>query len=94
MAKDPAEVEFRFGLAGIFNRLGNIYEVQGDLNRALEMYEKALKISQSLVELDPTNAGFKRDLAVTFNNLGDIYEAQGDLTRALEMFEQPREISQ
>jgi adenylate cyclase len=53
------------GVAVIFNNIGNLYVRQGELKKALSMFEEALRI-WSLMETPPA-------LVVTYLNIGGIY---------------------
>ena len=66
--------------------LGNIYQIQGDMEKALEHYEKALKIDEEI--------GNKQGIASDLGNMGVIYRIQGDLGKALEHHEKALEIDE
>ncbi|MBQ7004791.1 MAG: tetratricopeptide repeat protein, partial [Clostridia bacterium] len=68
-----------------YEKLGNIYEAEGRLAEAKEMYLKDLDLSKEIFEETGTvESG--RALSVSYNNLGNIYEAEGRLTEAKEMY--------
>lgn len=60
------------------NAMGLIYEVTGNLPRAVNSYEVALRIAQE--------TGNKEAIAAVSNNLGVVYRQLGDLTKALESY--------
>ena len=64
-------------LFNIYDNLGNLSSDQGEFDKALIYYSKALKINP-----DP---GGKRYIQ-TFNNIGTVYAEKGDLDSALKCF--------
>ncbi|KAJ5313205.1 uncharacterized protein N7443_000089 [Penicillium atrosanguineum] len=66
---------------GAFQGLGNLYTVQGMLNEAEAMYDRALAGYEKALGPDHTST------LNTFNNLGSLYRDQGKLKEAEEMFE-------
>jgi tetratricopeptide (TPR) repeat protein len=65
--------------------LGNVYETTGDLAKAKQSYEKALKLYRQL--------GRKEGIADAYRNLGDIYRTKGDLTTAERVYKQSLKIN-
>jgi len=65
--------------ADILNRLGLITKLYGDLNKALEYYDSALKKFRA--EKNRKSEG------ATLVNIGNIYYAQGDYEKALDYLE-------
>jgi tetratricopeptide (TPR) repeat protein len=71
-----------------YNNLGHIKDNQGDYEKAIEYYEKALAIWQkTLSPNDPM-------LATSYGNIGAVYKNMGDYTRALSVLQKALEISQ
>lgn len=66
--------------------LGNVYRSRGDLDRAIELYEQSLAISEALGRLD--------GIANSYANLGIIYKTKGDLGRAIELHEKSLAINE
>lgn len=65
-------------IADSLDNLGNWYQNQGDLQRALECRLEALDMRRALFgERHP-------DIATSLNNVGDVYGSQGDPQRGLE----------
>ena len=64
--------------------MGIIYRIQGDMEKALEHYEKALEIH--------TEIGNKLGMTSALGNMGIIYRIQGDMEKALEHYEKALEI--
>jgi tetratricopeptide (TPR) repeat protein len=73
------------GLAAAWGNMGLVYQTRGDLDKALEYYNKALKIDQEL--------GRKEGLAIQYGNMGNVYQTRSDLDKALEMYNQALEIA-
>ena len=72
--------------ARLYHRIGWSYDDLGDYNKALEYYEKALRIKESKLGEDDT------DTATTYNNIALVYYAKGDYDKALEYYGKALEI--
>jgi tetratricopeptide (TPR) repeat protein len=71
-----------------YNQLVYIKNNQGDYEKAIEYYEKALEIEQKT--LPPNHP----DLATSYNNIGLVYMNMGEYSKALFFYEQALEIYQ
>jgi len=71
-------------LAGIYERIGQIYHQKGDFERALDFYSKA---HDALAQF-----GNERRLARSFNNLGVLYKATGDLKSATTQYLEAKKV--
>ncbi len=60
------------------HNIGFIYKNQGDINKALEYYDKSMKIQEEI--------GDKEEIAITYHNIGAIYNKQGHISKALEYY--------
>ncbi|EAR02622.1 tetratricopeptide repeat protein [Maribacter sp. HTCC2170] len=58
------------------NGLGNIYQILGQYDFAIEQFQRSLELEADL--------GNKWGLAINHQNIGECYELQGDLDKALE----------
>ncbi|TAF32280.1 MAG: tetratricopeptide repeat protein [Cytophagales bacterium] len=76
----------------LFNHIGRLEEIMGNLSKALEFFEKYREISEQLSGLEPSNVEFSRELAASYSNLGRIYHIQGNLKKALEFYKKDLEI--
>ena len=79
--------------AVVFNELGDIKIVQGDLTAALKNYQASLTISKQLTQFDPGNAKLQNDLLISHIKIGDIQVVQGDFTAALKSYQTSLAIS-
>jgi tetratricopeptide (TPR) repeat protein len=65
-------------LAYALNNIGYVADEQGDMQKALEYYNKSLNIQEAIHD----NLG----LAQSLINIGSIYESFGDITKTLEYY--------
>ncbi len=72
--------------ATIYHNIGSVYHAKGERDKALEQYEKSLKICLATIgENHP-------DTAMTYNNIGSVYHAKGERDKALEQYEKSLKI--
>ncbi len=69
-------------------RLGDIYQQQGDFKKALQFFKKYNELGIELVKDNSQDESFKYDLSVSYEKLGTLYQQLGDLKRAMQFFEQ------
>ncbi|ETO35921.1 hypothetical protein RFI_01140 [Reticulomyxa filosa] len=62
------------------------YDYKGEYNKAIEYYEKDLKISLSELGYDHP------DVATSYNNLGNVYQNKGEYDKAIEYNEKSLKI--
>jgi tetratricopeptide (TPR) repeat protein len=74
-------------LAISYERLGGIYEAQGDLRKALECYEKNADISERLAVANRDSEQLQQGMAISYLRLGGVYQAWGDLGKALKYYQ-------
>lgn len=79
------ETETVFRAIG-YGNLGLVYQEQGELDKALEMHERALAINEAL--------GNKMGVANQYDNMGLIYRTRGQLDKALDLHEKASAINQ
>jgi tetratricopeptide (TPR) repeat protein len=68
------------------NELGFLYRFIGDLDRAEQMYRKALQIDEKLGRLE--------GMGIEYGNLGAVYFTSGDLERAEQMHRKSLDIEE
>ena len=67
-------------MAASYSNIGNVYNRQGQYERALEYYQKAL-------EIDIKVSGQEHpDVAASKENIGLVFEAMGRKSQAKQMF--------
>ena len=59
--------------------LGNVHFTRGELNKAIELYEKSLELENELKHME--------GMANQYANLGSVYQTRGDLDRAIGYYE-------
>jgi tetratricopeptide (TPR) repeat protein len=64
----------------IYNQIGLIYNVMGNLDDALLYYSRSLSLARDL--------GSKSMQAANLNNIAEIYRAKGEFNKALSYFEE------
>lgn len=78
--KKRLNVQYHF-----FNNMGLIYSIQGKLNKALDYFQKSMKITQKL--------GSSQGLANTHGNIGSIYRMKKDIDKAHKYCKKSLEIA-
>jgi serine/threonine protein kinase/tetratricopeptide (TPR) repeat protein len=58
------------------NRLGSLYFVAQEYDKAAPLYEEGLGVCKRLIELDPDEPAYKRNLSIAHINLGAIAHEQ------------------
>ena len=72
------KINFKPGLASIYNNLGLVYSKEGNYPEALVCHFKSLKIKEVL--------GDKKAISGSYNNMGNIYLYQNDYKQALHYY--------
>ncbi|NVO11887.1 MAG: CHAT domain-containing protein [Bacteroidales bacterium] len=74
--KDKLPNDYKPEYFKVYNRLGLVYKKQGDLNRAIDFYKKAVE-----------NTSDNYYLSVINDNIANIYSLRGDYSKAIYYFE-------
>ncbi len=69
----PNNVEFKNNLAISYEKLGQTHSSLGNLEEALQFFEKDLQLTKELYEAYPNNVEFKNGLAISYVKLATIY---------------------
>ena len=91
-AKKTDNTVMRHNLAVGYECLGNVAEMQGDLNSAENYYQQALTISLALAEESKTVRMY-RSLLSSYNHLGCIAKLKGDFERAETYYRQELKLA-
>ena len=70
------DAETQRDLSVSLNRIGDAYDIAGDIEGALRFYEESLPIVEQLAALDPKNAQWSQDLEITSFRLAELRAAQ------------------
>ena len=68
-------------VGALFNNMAGVYNNQGNYEKALEYFGKALAIRERVLGTEHP------DTAVTYNNIASVFRTQGEYKKALEYFE-------
>ncbi|MDZ8223851.1 tetratricopeptide repeat protein [Nostoc sp. ChiVER01] len=74
------------GKATTLNNMAEVFADQGDIPKAIALYEQSLKISEQI--------GDVQGKATTLNNMALVFAQQGDIPKAIALYEQSLEISE
>ncbi|CAF1360620.1 unnamed protein product [Adineta steineri] len=69
-------------IAAVYNNIGAVHNIRGELNLALKNYEIAYEMRRKQL---PSN---HPHIAGSLNNIGGIYKAKGDFNTALDYYQQ------
>ncbi len=91
------DTELQRELAKAYEKVGDVqgnpYNPNiGDTKGALESYEKAFAIRQSLAEKEPDNTKSRDEMADLLKRIGDLQSNGGDNTRAAEFYDRALEL--
>ncbi|MFG6384076.1 MAG: tetratricopeptide repeat protein [Lachnospiraceae bacterium] len=75
------------------DKVGDIYQKQGDLEKALIQYEKSLFLRKKFDKKQKTPESCN-DYSISCNRMGDIYQEQGDLEKALKYYKRSQILRQ
>ena len=92
--QQPAKVITRKDLAVSLDRVGNIHQRQGEVEKSIEIYERSLAIRQELHVQDSQDQTFLRDLFVSHMKVGDAHMLIKQVDDAAKRYESANELSQ
>ena len=68
----------KFSFAISYEKLGELHQTLGNLDKALDFFEKQTQLGEELFRDYPNQVGFKNGLAVSYFKLGLYYEEVAD----------------
>jgi tetratricopeptide (TPR) repeat protein len=77
-----------------YDRIGDIYRVLGQGEKAGEAYQNSLQIREQLAEAEPDRADYQRDLSISYNKVGDLYYDLGQGEKAREAYLKAQAIAE
>lgn len=79
-----SQKEDLFNMAGCYNTLGVAYQRTGQLEEAIDSYNRCNELMMQLNEQE-SNPFYEKNIRYTTNNMAAIYSSMGELDRAEEM---------
>ncbi|TVQ14671.1 MAG: serine/threonine protein kinase [Balneolaceae bacterium] len=80
-------------LLGLANeRIGTMYEIEGDHVTALDAYLKSLRLREQYLERNAANTNAIRDVAIAHEKVAGLYRNRGNLDEALQSYHRSLEI--
>jgi tetratricopeptide (TPR) repeat protein len=79
--------QLHYNIALLLERTGQFYVTIGNLQKAIDLFEKCKLMAEKLCILEPNNQYHKNELAISYSKLGDTQSSLGNLEKALEYFE-------
>jgi len=86
--------DYRFRLATILRRIGDVRFAQGDLPAALATFEQSLALAEELGARDPGNEEWREELGQSLFWVGYVHWERGDLEAAQAPFERYLEVAE
>ncbi len=83
-ANNEERSSFLITKSNALNNIGYVYKQEGNNSKALEWYEKSLKIREQIDD--------KKGISISYNNIGLIYNNQGNISKAMEYFKNALKI--
>ncbi len=81
-----SQIELYHVEGAIVNAMGVLYWSQGDFDKAIELYQRFLKVSEE--------SGNLFGIGMALNNLGGVYAHRGDIDKAIPLFKKKLAISE
>ena len=64
----------------------------GDMQKALDFFQKRAQLGQELFEANPKSESLKNGLAISYEKLGETHQAMGDMQKALDFFQKRAQL--
>ena len=75
---NPKSESLKNGLAISYEKLGDIHQDLGEVDKALEFFELRTKLAKELYEANPKSVELKDGLAISFYKIGTIYTSENN----------------
>lgn len=76
----------------MLNNLGDVLALRGNLQEAVQAYQRGLTLAKQLTEQDKSNSEWQQVLALCYRNVGDQLKWQGKLLETQELYQQSLNI--
>jgi len=83
IARDPENIENKRSLAITDERIGNLYLINQQYDKALEVFQRSHALKEAVAD---KHAMGPRDLSFSYNKLGDVYIKMGRTQDAYDMY--------
>jgi tetratricopeptide (TPR) repeat protein len=93
-AVNPHDTQTLRDLSYVYLKLGEVCELLGESEPALDYYQKHLYCSEMLLSANPGDTIRQRDLSVILERIGNIHMQLGNAPLALECFQSSHEIAE
>ena len=87
------DLEAQSDLATAHERIGDVAQLQGDLDGSLKNYQTAAEIWKSLMQSSPAGTAWKRARIHNLANIGFLESSKGNQVNALASFDEAMAIS-
>ncbi|MFH1197773.1 MAG: DUF4062 domain-containing protein [bacterium] len=91
---NPGELWRTYDLAISYSKLGELFKTMGQLDKALDFFEKVTFLFEELYKTNPNKGELKNGLAISYGNLGDLFKTMGQLDKALDFFEKRSKLGE
>lgn len=76
-----------FNMAGCYNVLGVAYQRVGQLDDAIDAYNKCGDLMEQVRKADPSNVFYERNIRYTKNNIASIYTSMGEYGQSIKIYQ-------
>ena len=92
--QEPGKPEWLAEQGYAYTNLARVLELQGELERSLDLYMEIAAINDKLLELEPENVEYQLEVGFAHNNIGKVIQSLGRLDDAQRHFKTDLEIKQ
>ena len=76
-----------FDMAGCYNVLGVAYQRLGQLDKAIDAYNRCNELMEEVRESDPDNPFYLKNIRYTNNNIAYIYSSMGEYDQSIRIYQ-------